>query len=183
MPLYITAVGGMISSVFVILMVLSLDIAGGDSSRGVHILYGTMSAAYLTAELWLGAFASLLALILPARTKTFCLALYTSTVILIYSAGPEIVGLALSKYEVGSDAYLARTRSILATLIPVGYWVAGVGFLCALSKVRADVGAQMVEVGQISLRRKLGFITFGVILGSLTIALFVASLVLSSSNA
>ena len=77
--LYLTAIGGMISSVFVILMVFSRDIARGSQAAGVKILYGVMSAAYLTAELWLGAFASILALIVPVQTKTFCLAIYTST--------------------------------------------------------------------------------------------------------
>jgi hypothetical protein len=85
MALYVTAIGGMISAIFVILMIFSRE-AGGSESAGVRVLYGSMSAAYLTAELWLGAFASLLALLLPPRIKTVCLAIYSCTIILIYSS-------------------------------------------------------------------------------------------------
>lgn len=178
MPLYLTGIGGMISSIFVILMVFSRSLAGGDEAAGVRILYGVMSAAYLTAELWLGAFASLLALLLPPQTKTFCLAIYTCTIILIYSSAPQMIGLALRNYEPESAAYIQKTRDILAILIPVGYWVAGVGFLLCVNKVRRDLKGDIVEIGQMSGRRKLGFIGFAVIMISLTISLFVTSLVL-----
>ena len=70
--LYLTGCGGMISALFVILMVFSLNVANGDQNGGVKTLYAMMSLAYLTAELWLGAFASILALIVPVQTKTFC---------------------------------------------------------------------------------------------------------------
>jgi hypothetical protein len=80
-----------------------------------------MSAAYLTAELWLGAFASILALIVPARTKTFVLAIYTATVVLIYSSAPQIIGLALRNYDPENDAHVQQERNILAALIPIGY--------------------------------------------------------------
>lgn len=48
-PLWLTGVGGMVSSIFVLLMLFSKQIGG------IQVLYGSMSAAYLTAELWLGA--------------------------------------------------------------------------------------------------------------------------------
>lgn len=176
MGLLITAVGGMISAAFVICMVFSLKLAGGDESKGTSILYGTMSAAYITAELWLGAFASILSLILPPRTKTFGLAIYTSTIILIYSSAPEMIGLSLRHYAVGSDAYIVKTREILAILIPVGYWVAAAGFLLAIKKVKADLAGHIVPMGMVSQRRKAAFIAFLVVLGCLTVALFVVSL-------
>lgn len=178
MPLYLTGIGGMISSIFVVLMVFSRSLAGGDESKGVRILYGVMSAAYLTAELWLGAFASLLALLLPPQTKTFCLAIYTCTIILIYSSAPQMIGLALRNFEPESPAYIQKTRDILAILIPVGYWVAGIGFLLSINKVKRDLRGDMVEVGRISWRRRFGFIGFASILICLTISLFVTSLVL-----
>jgi hypothetical protein len=178
MPLYVTGIGGMISSIFVILMVFSRSLAGGDESSGVRILYGVMSAAYLTAELWLGAFASLLALILPPQTKTFCLAIYTCTIILIYSSAPQIIGLALRKYDPGSSAYIQKTRDILAILIPIGYWVAGIGFLLCINNVKRDLQGDITQVGGTSWLRKSGFIGFVMLLISLTIALFVTSLVL-----
>ena len=173
--LYLTGIGGMISSAFVILMVFSRSVAGGSQANGVKVLYGVMSAAYLTAELWLGAFASVLALIMPARTKTFGLAIYTSTIILIYSSAPQIIGLALRNYDPESAAYVQQERNILAALIPVGYWVGGVGFLLAIPKVRADLAGELVEAGNISWRRKLGFSAFVFILGSVTISMFVTS--------
>ena len=179
MPLYITAIGGMISSIFVILMVFSRDLAGGDQVAGTRILYGVMSAAYLTAELWLGAFASLLALLLPARTKTFGLAIYTSVIVLIYSSAPQIIGLALRYYDSASQTYIEKTKIILAVLIPVGYWIGGIGFLISINKVRRDLAGDVVPVGYVSTFRKTAFGTFAAVLGSIVIALFVTSLVVS----
>ena len=177
MPLYLTAIGGMLSSIFVVLMVTSRDIVGGNESKGVGILYGVMSIAYLTAELWLGAFASLLVLLLPARTKTFGLAIYSCTIVLIYSSAPQIIGLALRDYDVESESYIQKTKVILAVLIPVGYWVAGVGFLIAIKKVRMDLAGDFIPPGQMSSKRKMGFGVFAAVLGSLVVALFVTSLV------
>ncbi len=182
--LYLTGIGGMISAGFVICMVFSLKLAGGDEKAGVRILYGVMSAAYFTAELWLGAFASLLALLLPTRTKTFCLAIYTSTIILIYSSAPQMIGLGLKHYEPGTQAYITKTRDILAILIPIGYWLAGIGFLLAIPKVNQDIrsarAAQDSEDGgpriYVSKLRKGAFLAFVVLLGSLTIAFFAVSL-------
>ena len=176
MALGLTAVGGMISAAFVVVMVFSLRLADGVQSKGVKILYGSMSAAYITAELWLGIFASVLALILPPKTKTFCLAIYTSTIILIYSSAPEMIGLSLRNYVVGSDEYITKTREILAILIPVGYWVAGIGFLLAIPRVREDMkGTARSTPGQWR-GRKIGFSLFAIVLVALTIALFVVSL-------
>ncbi|CAN9172217.1 unnamed protein product [Alternaria alternata] len=59
-------------------MVFSRDIAGGSEDRGIKILYGVMSLAYLTAELWLGCLFALIALLLPPRYKTFGLAIWGS---------------------------------------------------------------------------------------------------------
>lgn len=85
-PLYLTAIGGMVSSVFVLLMLFSRRLAHNDEGRGLRILYGTMSIAYLTAELWLGALSGLIALILPPANKTFGLAIYSAIQVLIYSS-------------------------------------------------------------------------------------------------
>ncbi|KAI9718528.1 MAG: hypothetical protein M1812_003979 [Candelaria pacifica] len=178
-PLYLTAYGGILSSIFVILMVLSKSISSGTETRGIKILYGVMSIAYLTAELWLGAFASLLVLLLPPRTKTFALAIYSCVIVLIYSSGPEIIGLALRTVDSESMFYMQREKIILAVLIPVGYWIAGIGFLLAVGKVKRDLATGGISVGQkLSGRRKVGFLSFAVGLGGLVIALFVASIVL-----
>ena len=176
-PLYITAIGGMISAPFVICMILSRQLDGGDQSLGVNILYGTMTAAYLTAELWLGAFASLLALLLPPRTKTFGLAVYTAIIVLIYSSGPQIIGLALRGYDEEGPSYIERTKIILAVLIPLGYWVGGVGFLIAIKAVRRDLQGDIVRSGEASILRKGLFSAFLLGLTVAVIVLFVLSLV------
>ena len=184
MALYITAIGGMVSGPFVVCMVFSRSLGGDMVEAGLRVLYGTMSAAYLTAELWLGAFASLLASLLPPRMKTFCLSIYTCTIILIYSSAPQIIGLALRNYDTESQNYIRATRDILAILIPIGYWVAGVGFLFATIKAREDIAVrrQAVEEGErvaypsLSRKRVGAFVLFIVFLGSLTVALLVTSL-------
>ena len=176
MALSLTAVGGMVSAAFVVVMVFSIRLADGGQSRGVRILYGSMSAAYITAELWLGIFASVLSFLLPPKTKTFCLAIYTSTIILIYSSAPEMIGLSLRHYVVGSDAYISETRKILSILIPVGYWVAGIGFLLAIPRVKEDINGTVRSTPGRWRRRKIGFLLFAIMLAALTIALFVVSL-------
>ncbi|KAK4995797.1 hypothetical protein LTR66_004456 [Elasticomyces elasticus] len=176
-PLYMTAFGGMISSIFVVLMIFSKSAAGGDESRGTTVLYGVMSAAYLTAETWLGAFNSLLVLLLPPRYKTFGLAIYMSTLVLMYSTGPQIMALALRNIDVNSEGYVKRVRIILAVLIPLGYWLAGIGFLFCVRKVRQDIQGDYVQQGEMSRTRKSLYAAFVLLLGCLVVALFVTSLV------
>ena len=176
-PLYMTAFGGMISSLFVILMILSKTAAGGDESRGTTILYGAMSAAYLTAETWLGAFNSLLVLLLPPQYKTFGLSIYMSTLVLMYSTGPQIMALALRNIDVDSEKFVNSVRIVLAVLIPLGYWLAGIGFLVCVGKVRQDIQGDYVQQGEMSRTRKMSYGAFVILLGSLVIALFVTSLV------
>ncbi|KAL8779825.1 MAG: hypothetical protein Q9203_000917 [Teloschistes exilis] len=176
LPLYLTAIGGMISSVFVLLMLFSLNIAHHDQSKGVAILYGTMSLAYFTAETWLGAVNSLIALLLPPHTKTFGLAIWSLVQVLIYSSGPEILGLALRNTDAGTSAYLEKTRIALAVLIPVGYWIAGVGFLLAIPLVRRDLAGDFVKGNLRWTRRKGGLMLGGCILAALVLALFIVSI-------
>ncbi|KAH7381002.1 major facilitator superfamily domain-containing protein [Cadophora sp. MPI-SDFR-AT-0126] len=176
-PLYMTALGGMLSSIFVILMIVSKSVAGNNESRGTTVLYGVMSVAYLTAETWLGAFNSLLVLLLPPQYKTFGLAIYMSTLVLIYSTGPQIMSLALRNIEVNSEGYITRVRIVLSVLIPLGYWLAGFGFLLCIKKVRQDIKGDFIPPGEMPRTWKLAFIAFAVFLGCLVIALFVTSLV------
>lgn len=176
LPLYLTGVGGMLSSVFVLLMIFSRSVTGGSEGNGVPVLYGTMAAAYMTAELWLGAVNSLIALLLPPRYKTFGLSIWAATQVLIYSAGPEIIGLALKNVDSSSQAYLDRTRIALAVIIPIGYWLAGIGLLLALPLVKTDLRRDFVATG-LGSRRIAGFSFFAFVIGGMVIGLFVASLV------
>ena len=176
LPLYLTGVGGMLSSVFVILMIFSKSVAGDNEDKGVTILYGTMSAAYLTAELWLGALNSLIALLLPPRYKTFGLSIWAVIQVLVYSTGPEIIGLALKNDASDSQAYIVSTKIALAVIIPVGYWVAGVGFLLAVPLVRRDLNEDFVRNG-VESGRKTSYGIFAFVLGGLVVGLFVASIV------
>lgn len=176
-PLYMTAFGGMLSSIFVVLMIFSKATVGGDESRGATVLYGVMSAAYLTAETWLGAFNSLLVLLLPPQYKTFGLAIYMSTLVLMYSTGPQIMALALRNVDVNSEGYVKRVRIVLAVLIPLGYWLAGVGFLLCVKRVRRDIQGDFVPPGEMSRARKFAFTAFALFFGCLVVALFVTSFV------
>jgi MFS family permease len=175
-PVYLTGIGGMISALFVLLMVFSRDIAGGSEDRGIKILYGVMSLAYLTAELWLGCLFALIALLLPPRYKTFGLAFWGSVQVLIYSSGPQIIGLALMNEETASESYRKATQLCLAIIIPVGYWLAGVGFLLSIPLVKKDLREEFVS-GRLSGRRKIGSAIFAGVLTVVVITLFVVSLV------
>jgi len=175
-PLWITGVGGMISSIFVLLMVYSRDIASGNQAQGSRILYGSMSAAYLFAELWLGALNGLIASLLPPRYKTFGLAIWSAIQVLVYSSGPEIIGLALRHTDAESPTYTKDTQLVLAVMITVCYWVAGIGFLLAIPLLRQDF-VQGVNLEQpLSRQRKMMLSAFAVVLVSLVVALFVASI-------
>lgn len=175
-PVYLTGIGGMISALFVLLMVFSRDIAGGSEDRGIKILYGVMSLAYLTAELWLGCLFAFIALLLPPRYKTFGLAIWGSVQVLIYSSGPQIIGLALMNEETASESYRKATQLCLAIIIPVGYWLAGVGFLLSIPLVKKDLREEFVS-GRLSGRRKIRSAIFAGVLAVVVITLFVVSLV------
>tara|TARA_R110002003_G_scaffold448_6_gene19860 strand:- start:224 stop:1759 length:1536 start_codon:yes stop_codon:yes gene_type:complete len=175
-PIYLTAIGGMISSLFVLLMIFSRDMAHGSEDRGIRILYGVMSLAYLTAELWLGCLFALIALLLPPAYKTFGLAIWGSVQVLIYSSGPQIIGLALINEETRSEKYRRATQICLAVIIPLGYWLAGLGFLLSVPLVKQDLKEEFVE-GPLSTRRKTGLWTFGGVLAVVVVTLFVVSLV------
>ncbi|RYO69647.1 hypothetical protein AA0113_g4116 [Alternaria arborescens] len=175
-PVYLTGIGGMISALFVLLMVFSRDIADGSEDRGIKILYGVMSLAYVTAELWLGCLFALIALLLPPRYKTFGLAIWGSVQVLIYSSGPQIIGLALMNEETASESYRKATQLCLAIIIPVGYWLAGAGFLLSIPLVKKDLREEFV-LGRLSGRRKIGSAIFAGVLAVVVITLFVVSLV------
>lgn len=140
MPLYLAAIGGLLSFPFVIVMVFSRTAANGDLDGGLRILFASMTLAYLTAEMWLGPVASCVLRIVPLRYKTLAFAIYGIINILIYSTGPEIVGIA--QHETNSEAaedpeaYIRVTRILLATIIPCGYIMAALGFLWAASASR-----------------------------------------------
>jgi hypothetical protein len=135
-----------------------------------------MSLAYLTAELWLGCLFALIALLLPPRYKTFGLAIWGSVQVLIYSSGPQIIGLALMDEETTSESYRRVTQLCLAIIIPIGYWVAGIGFLLSIPLVKKDLREDFV-LGRMSGRRKIGFSIFAGVLAVVVITLFVVSLV------
>ncbi|KAI9728225.1 MAG: hypothetical protein M1828_004686 [Chrysothrix sp. TS-e1954] len=175
MPIYLTAIGGMISSIFVLLMIFSKNLANGNEARGTTILYGSMSAAYLTAETWLGALNALIALLLPARYKTFGLAIWAAVQVLIYSSGPEIIGLALRSTDPTSAAYTQATQIALAVIIPVGYWIAGVGFLASIPLLKADLNRDLLTRPLANVRKIFLWTIVGVLL-AMVLALFVADI-------
>ncbi|KAL8948607.1 MAG: hypothetical protein Q9222_005223 [Ikaeria aurantiellina] len=175
LPLYLTAIGGMVSSLFVLLMINSKAIARGNEDKGVKVLWGSMSLAYLTAEMWLGAMNMLIALLLPPRYKTFGLAVWSAIQVLIYSSGPEVVGLSQRWVKIGYEEYERGTRVALGAIIVVGYWAAGLGFLGSVRKVRRDLKGEVV-VEKAWRRRKVGFAVGGFVVVGLVIGLFVSSI-------
>jgi len=176
LPLYLVRIGGMVSSVFVLLMLFSRSAEGGNENSGIKVVYGTMSAAYLTAELWFGAINSLIALLLPPRYKTFGIAIWDAIQVLIYSTGPEIIGLALRNVDSSSQEYLNGTRIALAVIIPIGYWLAGMGFLLSIPLVKRDLAGNFVE-GKLGMGRRIGFAIFGAVVAVMVVILFVISIV------
>ena len=95
---------------------------------------------------------------------------------LLYSSAPQIVGLALRKGEVGSAQYVQDTRVVLAVIIPISYWVAGIGFLLAIPLLKRDLAEQTSLEGPLSKGRKFGFIGGLAALAAITIALFISSI-------
>jgi MFS family permease len=152
-PLYLVSIGGVLSSIFVILMVLSRDIVGNSESGGVKVLYGALVAAYVTAELWLGPVNGLLVILFPPKYKTFAFSIYSTIIVLIYSSGPEIVGLALNGVNPDSKDYVQSIKVILAVIIPLGYILSSIGFALCIPLVRADIDRATV-VGAVSEERK-----------------------------
>lgn len=166
----------MVSSLFVLLMIFSRDIANGSEDHGIKILYGVMSVAYLTAELWLGCLFALIALLLPPRYKTFGFSIWGSIQVLIYSSGPQIIGLSLMNEKPNSVSYTQATQLCLAIIIPIGYWLAGIGFLLSISLLKSDLDESFIS-GPLTLTRKVGAGCFGIVLGSVVVTLFIVSLV------
>ena len=183
--LHLTAWGGFISWPFVVIVTFSRSLGG------LPTLFGCLAAAYITAELWLGAFAALVVSLLPIRYKTMGYAVYVLVVLLVYSSGPEIVSIAQTKAgvdpAVDPERYITVTRILLCVLIPLGYVGGGIGFLWAakegyyptdLRNVReAAEGMVKVEVG-VTKRRKWGFALGLGVLASLVLSLTVVSYVL-----
>lgn len=185
--LHLTAWGGIISWPFVVIVTFSRSLGGFPT------LFGCLAAAYITAELWLGAFAALVVSLLPIRYKTMGYAIYALVVLLVYSSGPEIVSIAQFESDVDPtidpERYIYVTRIILCVLIPLGYVGGGIGFLWAardgyypsdLRSVRKALeGLEKVEV-EIPRRRKLGFGLGLGLLGALVVGLTVTSYVLGT---
>ena len=176
-PLWITGVGGMVSSLFVLLMLFSRNIAGGEQGNGARILYGSMSAAYLTAEMWLGAMNGLIASLLPPKYKTFGLAIWGAVQVLVYSSGPEIIGLALRHTDPGSKQYTHDTQIVLAVIIVSCYWLAGIGFIFAVPLLKQDFADGVHMDSSLSSTRRGLVWLFGILLLGLVVALFIASIV------
>ena len=187
MALHLTAWGGAISWPFVVVVTFSRHLASSDEV-GLHILFGCLAAAYITAELWLGAMASLIVSLLPIRFKTLGFAIFGLTQLLVYSAGPEIVSIA--QYRAGVDPsevdrYITVTRIILCVLIPFGYCAcaAGLGYVIWSGRFERDIAnvreaadhQAKIEPAPLPKGKKLGFGISAGVLGGLVIGLTATS--------
>lgn len=180
-PLYLVSVGGVLSSVFVLMMIFSRDIAGGSADGGKRVLYGSMAAAYITAELWLGPISGLLVLMIPPELKTSAFSIYSALTVLIYSSGPEIVGLALRHTNSQSAGYVDAIKVILAVIIPLGYVLSSIGFAFCLPLTKRDLGLICTGATDItapaSKRRKFALASGFAVILAMVVVLFVLNIV------
>ena len=96
---------------------------------------------------------------------------------LIYSTGPEIIGLILRDTDPASEEYRRTTKVALAVIIPTGYWVAGVGLLFSARLLRRDLELQDFGDARLSGRKVWGFRTFAFVLVGVVVSLFTVSIV------
>lgn len=178
-PVWLTIIGGVLSGLFVILMVFSRHLAHGDRAYGLSIFYGSMVASYITGEAWLGCMAVFVAMLLPPQTKTFGLAIWNSVQVLIYSSGPEIIGLALRDFSPGTEPYITAMRTGLATVIATAYCLGSVGLLIGLPLISKDLNGDIIQ-GDIRGSRKLVVLAAVSVLASIVVALFAVSIVFSA---
>lgn len=178
-PVWLAIIGGVLSGLFVILMVFSRHLADGDRANGLSIFYGSMVASYVTGEAWLGCMAVFVAMMLPPQTKTFGLAIWNSVQGLIYSSGPEIIGLALRDFSPGTEPYITAMRTCLATVIATAYCLGSVGLLVALPLISKDLNGDIIQ-GAIRGSRKLVVSVAVCVLASMVVALFAVSIVFSA---
>lgn len=173
-PVWLTIVGGILSSVFIILMLFSSSLSNEDTTRGLSILYGNMVASYITGEAWLGCMAVFVAMLLPPETKTFGLAIWSSIQILIYSSGPEVVGLALRGFEPGTNGYNKAMRTALAVVIPSAYCLGSLGLVFARPFIHKDLNGDILQ-GPLDRERVLTVVGFMVTLVGVVITLLTLS--------
>ena len=191
--LQLTIWGCIVAGPCVIIVTFSRSLGGPSIDRGFAILFANLAMAYITAELWLGAMASLIVRLFPIRYKTLGYATFGLVNLLVYSSGPEIVAIAQTRAGVDPvsdpERYVTVTRIILCVLIPFGYCTAGIGLLWAcrqgwfkkdLQEVEAEERQGELGVIKLDRRRKIGYgIGLGV-LGALVVALTGASYALGT---
>ena len=190
--LHLTAWGGAISWPFVVVVTFSRSLASSPA-QGLRILFGCLAAAYITAELWLGAMASLIVSLLPIRFKTLGYAIFALVQLLMYSSGPEIVSIAQTKAGVdpaGVDRYITVTRIILCVLIPFGYCACalGLGWTSFSGRFNRDItgvkeaASHQAKIGVVELSRQkqVGFAVGLGVLAALFIGLTATSYALGT---
>ena len=61
-------------------------------------------------------------------------------------------------------------------MIPVGYWLAGIGFLLVIPLVRQDLDGRFVK-GELGMLRKSNYGLFAIVIVVMVVTLFVVSIV------
>lgn len=154
-PFWVTAVGGMVSSIFLICAMFSR----GDRSEttGLKVLYGNLTMALLTSETWFGVLSTILISLLSPAYKTLSFAICGSIQWMIYAAGPEILRLGFGNKDPSGQSHSHMLQIALSVIVTVCYFWAGVGFLVAARLVRQDMEQPSVLHGDLSYERKLRF--------------------------
>lgn len=125
----------------------------------------------------MGCLSALLALLLLPEYKTFGLAIWSSIQVVIYASGPGIIGLATRNIDASSPRYTEIVELSLAVVIPVGYWLCGLGMLLCVPLVQSDLRETAEK--SVNATRKVTKGTLLVMLILLVIVLFVLSLALA----
>lgn len=116
-------------------------------------------------------------LLRPPLCRAYALSIWSAVQVIIYSAGPEIIGLALRNIDASRQAYLDATNIALAVMIPVAYWLASVGSLLAIPLVRKkDLDGDFV-VERLGVKRKIGLGISAAVCTVMMVVLFIVSIV------
>jgi hypothetical protein len=153
-PIWMTAIGGMLSSVFLVCTLVSSKIP--DEWTQSVVLYTTLAMAFLASETWLGIYATGMLGLLSPSYKTFGFALTEAFRRAIWTAGPEVLWLNLTGVDRKSEEYTHVVRICLCVLVPTFYLLAGVGLILAIRPVRQDVDTPGARSIGLSLKRKCG---------------------------
>ncbi|KAF2657683.1 MFS general substrate transporter [Lophiostoma macrostomum CBS 122681] len=170
-PIWMTAIGGMVGSIFLVCTLVSSKIA--EQWTRLVVLYTTLAVAFLASETWLGIYATGILGLLDPSYKTFGFALTEAIRWAIWTSGPELLWLRLTGGDRKSEEY---AHVVLCVLVPTLYVIAGAGLILAIRPVRQDVDTPGRRNIGLSPKRKWGCAIGAAILTTAVASLLAASI-------